>query len=271
MTTRPTRARLLVALALAVAVTACSDDPELADVTTIAPPATADTTAAPTTEPAGATTEATDTTGTTGTTVAATSPDTSASVATDAGTGPAGPMFSDALGVKVDTAPGVNTPGDTRQLLPEGLYVHIAWAADPDDPSVFTVQPDDVEILEAYANAVRTYYEASTTTLTTDSAGFDEYFADGGALFDSTFESNRANYRESLGSGVVLRPYIPADLHAENAVTVLDCYLEDQQWIQDGGVPVLGPLEPRGAVTSMVKAPHGWVVAAIGPEPTACL
>ncbi|MEX0847846.1 MAG: hypothetical protein WD023_08700, partial [Ilumatobacteraceae bacterium] len=60
-----------------------------------------------------------------------------------------GPVFSDELGVKVATAPGVNTPGDTRQLLPEGLYVHIAWTADPNDPSVFTVQPDDIPILEA--------------------------------------------------------------------------------------------------------------------------
>lgn len=270
MTTRPTRARLLVALALAVAATACSDDPELADVTTIAPPVTADTTAAPTTEPAATTTEATEATGTT---VAATSPDTSASVATDAGTGPTGPMFSDALGVKVDTAPGVNTPGDTRQLLPEGLYVHIAWAADPDDPSVFTVQPDDVEILEAYANAVRTYYAAALTTLTTDDPDFERFYIDGGAKFETSFaEARSGGFALSLGGGVVLRPYIPADQRTATSAVVLDCYLEDQAfYLPSVGAPIQGELEQSPTIATMVEVDGNWKVEVSATEPAACL
>ena len=129
--------------AIALGLVACSGGDN--DV----PPPSLDSvvTAPPTTDASTTSTSAT----TTPDSVASTDAPTTVSPTTVAEAG--GPMFSDALGVKVDTAPGVNTAGDTRQLLPEGLYVHIAWEPDPDDPSVFTVQPDDVEILEAYANA----------------------------------------------------------------------------------------------------------------------
>ena len=101
-------------------------------------------------------------------------------------------MFSDALGVKVDTAPGVNTAGDTRQLLPEGLYVHIAWEPDPNDPSVFTVQPDDVEILEAYANASLAYYRALIDHEYRRSDDFEPYMIDGRrAVSKQQFEEAR--------------------------------------------------------------------------------
>jgi hypothetical protein len=264
MTNRRTRAGLLMALALAAV--ACSDDPELADITTVAPPVTVDTTAAPTTEPAPATTEVPDTT------VADTAPATSAPVATDAGTGTTGPMFSDALGVPVDSAPGVNTPGDTRQLLPDGLYVHIAWAADPNDPSVYTVQPEDVEILEAYANAVRTYYQAALTTLTTDDPDFDRYYLDDGAKYEDSFAQARdGGYTATLGNGVVLRPYIPADQRTSTSAVVLDCYLQNEQFIRAGETADLKELTPVGQVATMALVDGAWLIDIASEEPAACL
>ncbi|MFM6182764.1 MAG: hypothetical protein ACKPA8_14910, partial [Dolichospermum sp.] len=53
--------------------------------------------------------------------------------------------------------------GDTRRLLDEGVWVHIAWEPDPTDASVFTVQPDDTPILEAYAMANEVNYQLPIT------------------------------------------------------------------------------------------------------------
>ena len=183
MTTTHRRPHLLTALACAL-LAACSGGNEVADLTTVAPAPSSTAPAATTTEPEPSAVTTTEAVTTTPDTTAA-APDTT--VADD---GLTGPTFSDALGVKVDGAPGVRTRGDTRQLLPEGLYVHIAWEPDPQDPSVFTVQPDDVEILEAYANAVTTYYRAAMTTLTLDDPDFERYFVDAGA-----------KYAESLRTG----------------------------------------------------------------------
>lgn len=257
-----------VALTLALGAAACSDDGNQVTApsfdTTPAP-----LTAAPTTETASTTTEvpATSSTAAPGTT--STTVTTVASTAVD---GPTGPMFSDALGVKVDTAPGVTTRGDTRQLLPEGLYVHLAWEADPNDPSVFTPQPEDVEILEAYANAVLTYYRAATTTLTTDDPDFDRYYADGGAKYDKSFQEARdGGYTLSLGSGVVLRPYVLSDERSDDSAIVFDCYLEDQSYFLQGSLPPLGELATSPTVASMVFADGVWRVDRLATDEHACL
>jgi hypothetical protein len=187
------------------------------------------------------------------------------------GDGLTGPVFSDALGVRVATAPGVTTRGDTRQLLPAGLYVHIAWEADPDDPSVFTVSPDDVEILEAYAHAVATYYRAATTTLTTDDPDFDRYYLDGGALVDNAFAQRLAEGSVlSLGAGVVLRPYIVQDQTNDDEAVVLDCYLQNEQYIPLGSSSKLGELVPEGQVVTLVKSDGEWKVDAAATEGRAC-
>ncbi|MEK7425188.1 MAG: hypothetical protein AAB131_15260 [Actinomycetota bacterium] len=184
-----------------------------------------------------------------------------------------GPMFSDALGVKVDSAPGVNTRGDTRQLLPEGLFVHIAWESDPNDLSVFTAQPEDIEILEAYANAMLTFYRESMSTVTTESPDFATYFVDAGATYADNFAEARAGgYVGSLGSGVVLRPYMLGDRRTATSAVLLDCYLENEGYIlRQGGSPDLGPLEPSGTIATMTKQSGHWQVSAIGTEPKACL
>ncbi|MGD9997688.1 MAG: hypothetical protein AB7L17_16135 [Ilumatobacteraceae bacterium] len=186
--------------------------------------------------------------------------------------GVTGPTFSDALGVKVDTAPGVRTPGDTRQLLPEGLYVHIAWQGAPDDPSVFTAREEDVEILEAYANASLAYYRAFLTTRTTDAPEFDQYFVDGGAKYDSNFEQARAGgYIGSLGSGVVLRPYILHDETTPTSAIILDCYLQNETYVAPGDLAELGELIPSGATATMTRVGTRWMVDIMAGEPAACL
>ena len=273
-----TAAAVLVATALGTA--ACSGGNEVADITVVAPTVVAPTVAVSTvavsdapdtlaTTPPGTSPE---TTPSTSPAASVSTPATTATPSTSAVDGLSGPTFSDALGVRVDTAPGVRTRGDTRRLLDEGLYVHIAWEADPDDASVFTVQQEDIEILEAYANASLAYYRAAIGDRTTDDPAFGRWFVRAGENYEATFAQARdGGYVGSLGNGVVLRPYVLADQRDAASATVVDCYLQNEQYVAQGGEPVLAPLAPKGTVATMVLASRGWQVDSIAEESGACL
>jgi hypothetical protein len=265
--------------ALAAGVAACSGDSnQVASVSfdpLPSPPsvATADTASTA----AGAATVA-PTTALATTAPATTAPSTTAPPATpppapstsDAGL--TGPTFSDALGVKVDTAPGVHTRGDTRRLLAEGVYVHIAWEPDPNDASVFTVQPDDIAILEAYAMAQATYYRAAMGQIPTDHPDFDRYIVGGGQRFVKAFRKRAdAGLTLSVGTGVVLRPYVLGDQRTDDSAIVLDCYLEDEHEIPKGDPPVFEPMEPFNLVVSMVRVDGHWKVDGSGDQAGVCL
>ncbi len=259
--------------ALAAGAAACSGDAnQVAPVSldSVAPPlsvvatAAASTTAIPVTAASAASS-------TTATSTSAPTADTSAAPITTVG-GLTGPMFSDDLGVKVDTAPGVNTRGDTRRLLDEGVFVHIAWEPDPTDASVFTVQPDDIPILEAYAMAQATYYRAALGLTTTDDPAFARYIVGGGDGFNKAFQRRAAaGLTLSVGSGVVLRPYVLGDQRTENSAVVLDCFLEDEQEIPIGSAPSLGALEPHNLVVTMTRVDGVWKLDLAGEQSGVCL
>ena len=184
-----------------------------------------------------------------------------------------GPQFSDALGVRVDGAPGVRTRGDTRKLLDAGLWVHIAWEPDPQDPSVFTVQPDDIPILEAYANAVTTFYRAATTDLIVRVEDFAPYMIDGGAQFVQSLDAARqGGFVNSLGSGIYLRPYVLADRRSADSAVILDCTVSDEAFVL-ASEPERSPGEPvlRGQLAVLVLVNGVWMVETFSEEPAACL
>ena len=276
-----TAAAVLVATALGTA--ACSGGNEVADITVVAPTVAAPTVAAPTV--AVSTVAASDAPDTLATTPPGTSPETTpstspaASVSTPATTatlstsavdGLSGPTFSDALGVRVDTAPGVRTRGDTRRLLDEGLYVHIAWEADPDDASVFTVQQEDIEILEAYANAAAAYYRVAQSSLDPSDPELTQLYVDPDDMFGRTFDQAQAgSYRLDLGAGVLLRPYV-VDRGPDSA-TVYDCYLQDELFIVSGEQRQHGVPLPKGQVLTLALRGGRWLVDTAGPMGSACL
>jgi len=193
---------------------------------------------------------------------------------TSLGAGPeiTGPMFSDSLGVKIDTAPGVHSRGDTRKLLDQGLWVHIAWEADPQDFSVYTAYPEDIEILEAYTRATLAYYKGALGLTPTTDPDFDLYMINGSTRFNEAFEErSAAGTILSLGSGVLLRPYVLGDQRSETTAVVLDCVLLDEQEISlASGSPTLGEFRPYPVVATMIKTSDGWKIDRLGSEPGVC-
>ena len=259
--------------ALAAGAAACSGDAnQVAPVSldsTVSPPSVVATDAASTT--AIPVTAASAASSTTATSTSAPTADTSVAPITTLG-GLTGPMFSDALGVKVDTAPGVNSRGDTRRLLDEGVFVHIAWEPDPTDASVFTVQPDDMPILEAYAMAQATYYRAALGLTTTDDPAFARYFIGGGGRFAKAI--NRRTAAGSVlspGAGVTLRPYVLGDNRTATSAVVLDCYLEDEQEIAIGGTVSPGVQEPFNLLVTMTLVDGQWKVDGTDEQQGVCL
>jgi hypothetical protein len=259
--------------ALAAGATACSDDANrVAPVSldsTVSPPSVVATDAASTTAAPVTVASTVDTTAATSTSTSAA--DTSAAPVSTLG-GLTGPMFSDTLGVKVDTAPGVNTRGDTRRLLDEGVFVHIAWEPDPTDASVFTVQPDDIPILEAYAMAQATYYRAALGLTTTDDPAFARYIVGGGERFRSAL-SERADSGKilAIGAGVTLRPYVLGDQRTEDSAVVLDCLLEDEQELPIGDKATPSELQTYNLVVSMIRKDGNWMVERSGEQEGVCL
>ena len=259
--------------ALAAGATACSDDAnQVAPVSldsTVSPPSVVATDAVSTTTAPVTVASTVDTAAVTSTSTSA--PDTTAAPVTTLG-GLSGPMFSDALGVKVDTAPGVNTRGDTRRLLDEGVFVHIAWEPDPTDASVFTVQPDDIPILEAYAMAQATYYRAALGLTTTDDPAFARYFIGGGGRFAKAINRRTsAGLVLSPGAGVTLRPYVLGDNRTPTSAVVLDCYLEDEQAVAIGSLASPGSQEPFNLVVTMALVDEQWKVDGTDEQQGVCL
>ena len=259
--------------ALAAGAAACSGDAnQVAPVSldSIAPPPSvvatdaASTTAIPVTAASAASS-------TTATSTSAPTADTSVAPITTLG-GLTGPMFSDALGVKVDTAPGVNTRGDTRRLLDEGVFVHIAWEPDPTDASVFTVQPDDIPILEAYAMAQATYYRAALGLTTTDDPAFARYIVGGGERFKSALTKRAENGKTlAVGAGVILLPYVLGDQRTDDSAVVLDCLLEDEQELPLGDKATPAELKTYNLVVSMIRKDGNWMVESSGEQEGVCL
>ncbi len=183
-----------------------------------------------------------------------------------------GPRLSDGLGTPVTDAPSVRTRGDTRRLLDEGLYVHLAWEPDPADASVFTPLPDDVPILEAYTNAQLAYYRAALGLTRPDDPTLDRFLVDGSTRFAPAFAARAAaGLTLRLGSGVVLRPYVLGDQRTATSAVVLDCYLHDEQEVPIGSQAVPGPLRTYGLVATMVLVDGNWKIDRTGTELGVCL
>ncbi len=183
-----------------------------------------------------------------------------------------GPRLSAGLGTAVDTAPSVRTRGDTRRLLTEGLFVHLAWEPDAKDPSVFTPLAEDLPILEAYIGAQLAYYRAALGLSRPDDPELDRFLVDGRVRFaDAIAARAAAGLTLQLGSGVVLRPHVLGDQRTASTAVVLDCYLHDEQELPVGATAVPGPMRTYGLVATMVLLDGTWKVDRTGRETGVCL
>ena len=127
----------------------------------------------------------------------------------------------------VDSAPGITTPGLVYELMPK-LWVYLPVEEDIEQGILWTLNEEDLPIIEAYLQARLVFYRAITARpMTFDSADWDRLYEDGGEALKRVFEPlGTAGQYADLDAGVVLRPTVGGDERSDDQAIVLDCTLD---------------------------------------------
>ncbi len=175
---------------------------------------------------------------------------------------------------RVDSAPGITTPGLFYELMPK-LWVYLPLEQDIDNGILATFSQDDAPIIEAYLQARLTYYRA-TTQRPVDLAddGWERYYTDGGAAYRDQLTKHRdLDEILDLDMGVVLRPEVLGDERTDTNAIIFDCTLDGAIWrLPDGS---LGSSSTPGVVVDgtgaiVVFSDGRWNLNRIANQPDAC-
>lgn len=212
-----THRRPLTVVCLALTLVACSD-----------PGSTLETVPPTTSSGAAGTT-------TTATTVADTTPGgTDAAVTTAATTEPVTATtlaLTEGPWTVVTSIPEVTEPGLYYELSLPGLYAYFPTKISEDDQVFWTMNDADRPVIEAYLHAQLTINQSMLTRpMDFTLAGWDQYFADGGAsLIEIMQPRSDDDLALNVDLGIVLRPWVIDDGRTETTATVVDC-------VQNGSV-----------------------------------
>lgn len=179
-------------------------------------------------------------------------------------------------GPRVDSVPGVDSPGEIVELL-DGVWVFIPSEADPDDPNVVPPLAEDTEILAAYAEAQAAYHEqASQEPLDPEpSARLEAAILDGGQLLAENIlrPQSEAGRHLDLSDGIVLRPVVIADPRSDTEAFIFDCQFDGTVFVDADGAPADG--QARGVkefpqIASLVRVDGRWIVDRLTRDERAC-
>lgn len=268
-----TLTRLLLVAGL-LAVSACNgnssaEPDETAPVPTAPPTDAAAASTAPesTTQPVSTSTTPTGDTSTTA--VESTTSTTTAPKATS--------DLPDDLGRRLDSVPGVDSPGEIIELI-DMVTVFVPTEDDPDDVNVSVPTEDDFEIIVAYAKAMTALYEQVTSVPipVEPSEAMRSTFLDGGQKYSENVFAPRNAAGQHLAffaDNDVLRPVVLADPRSDDEAFIFDCAISGSRYVNadgtlaDGDVPgsQLAPLLIR-----LVRVDGSWIVDDIQDDDRAC-
>ena len=253
--------RIVIAACLLMG--ACSGDD--APTVTAPVPTAPDSTAAPVTTE---TTSSTSTTSSTATSTAATVADSTAPSTTGA------PLVIG--GTVVDSAPGVNSPGEIRELMPK-MWVFIPSAPDPADIHVQPPLPEDIEIIAAYVEERTALAELITQnpvpaepTPRLVAALRDGAVAETAGILKPAASSG---FYYDLAEGVVFRPIVISDPRSDTEAFIFDCQLDasvrrnTDGSLVDGEVP---GVKRFPQIARMVKVDGRWIVDVVSSDDRVC-
>ena len=261
------------AIGLLLALTACTSSSRTSKATVTAPVPTA---------PPTVTANVATSTSTTGTPTTTATTRTVASVATT--TPPTAPpstvttavLLPDGIGTKVNAAPGVNTPGDIRQLIPK-MWVFIPSATDPNDNHVQPPRPGDIDIITAYIEEETAAYAlivqrpvptvasprlaaAQTASALAKAMEYYQGRAAAGDFYD-------------LADGLVLRPVVIADPRSVTEAFIFDCVLDGSGWRKSDGSLAKGEVagvKRSPQIARIVKVDGRWITDVVSTDDRVC-
>ena len=269
------RTSLLLVAAAALMTAGCSGGSSAEPEVTAPPPATSQgsepvvtgssSTASPTERPPSTTVES-----------SATQPSTTAET-TAPTTEPDDDRFlPEGLGTVVDSAPGVNSPGEITELI-DNVWFFVPSETVEDDSNVVPPLPEDRDILAAYAEAQAAYHEqASMQPLSAEpSDRLAAAMADGGQRLAENVLGPAASAGQHLDltDGIVLRPVVIADPRSDTEAFIFDCQLDGTVFVNADGSLADG--QTRGVkefpqIASVVRMDGTWIVERLTRDERAC-
>ncbi len=174
----------------------------------------------------------------------------------------------------VDSAPGITTAGLVYELMP-GLWAYLPLVEDIPNGITWTLNAEDLPIIEAYLQARLVFFKALTSSpMDFSSAAWHDFYVDGGErLIAVVAPLNDAGQVLDLDAGVVLRPTVGGDGRTEGDALVLDCILNGSVFrnsdgsLADGSTPGIGR---DGQGSTMHLAGETWKLDGVADARGAC-
>jgi hypothetical protein len=182
----------------------------------------------------------------------------------------------DGLGTVIDSAPGVDSPGQVIELI-DNVWFFVASETVDGDPNVIPPLPEDRDLLVAYAEAQAAYHEqASMDPLPVEpTVRLAAAMADGGQrLSENVFAPAAAAGRHlDLGDGIVLRPVVIADPRSDTEAFIFDCQLDGTVFVNSDGTLADGQIpgvKEFPQIASVIKRDGEWIVDRLTRDERAC-
>ncbi|MFN3256256.1 MAG: hypothetical protein ACE37B_11205 [Ilumatobacter sp.] len=187
------------------------------------------------------------------------------------------PSPADDLGPRLDSVPGVESPGEIIELV-DMVALFIPSEADPADANVAPPLPEDLEIIEAYARAMKALYGQVTQNPIPiePSEAMAASFLDGGATYSDNVFAPRNEAGQHLafqGDNDVLRPIVLADPRSDDEAFIFDCAISGSNYVNTDGSLADGETpgsETAPLIIRLVRVDGGWIVTDIQDDERAC-
>lgn len=184
---------------------------------------------------------------------------------------------TDDLGPRLDSVPGVESPGEIIELV-DMVALFIPSEVDPDDANVAPPLPEDIEIIAAYARAMKALYGQVTQNPIPiePSEAMAATFLDGGATYSENVFAPRNEAGQHLafrGDNDVLRPVVLADPRSDDEAFIFDCAISGSNYVNADGSLVDGETpgsETAPLIIRLVRVDGGWIVTDIQDDERAC-
>lgn len=180
------------------------------------------------------------------------------------------------LGTPVDSAPGVDSPGEVVELM-DNVWLFIPSEPDPEDANVIPPLPEDADIITAYARAQKAYHEQASMNpmpaVPTDDV--KAALADGGTRLAENIFAPRSAAREHLDltDGILLRPIVIADPRSNTEAFIFDCQFDGTVFVNSDGSLAEGQTPGVKAfpqIASVIKVDGEWIVERLTRDERAC-
>lgn len=212
------------------------------------------------------------------TTPASTAPPASSTTTTAAATTTVVPrlqLSTDGPWRRVDSAPGITTPGLFYELMPK-LWAYLPLEMDLEHGIAWTLHnPDDIPVIEGYLRARLTYYQAVTQNpVDLETPDWYRHFVDPAAVYFGFLADHRSRGEMvDMDLGVVTRPEVIGDERTDRTAMIFDCVSDGGVFLRPDGTLAEGSKRGfgrQGLAFRMVRDAAGWKVLEVGSEPTAC-